>query len=159
MLRSLRKRRELLRCRRGSCRCVRRWGRGGEEPPAGGSYARLHGSGKATVARRPSLPHPIPLSDSTLPQVVLTDPEPMLFHAEVVYRDGVAVGDVRAASYGHTLGGAVGLVMVHAPKAGGGVTAQWVSSGVWEVDIAGKRCPAVASLRPLYDPENKRIRG
>ena len=102
---------------------------------------------------------PSPLSDSTLPQVVLTDPEPMLFHAEVVYRDGVAVGDVRAASYGHTLGGAVGLVMVHAPKAGGGVTAQWVSSGVWEVDIAGKRCPAVASLRPLYDPENKRIRG
>ena len=37
-----------------------------------------------------------------------------MFHAEVVRRDGVPVGYVRAASYGHTLGGAVGLAMVEA---------------------------------------------
>ena len=35
-----------------------------------------------------------------------------MFHGEVVLRDGEVVGDVRAASYGHTLGGAVGLAMV-----------------------------------------------
>ena len=33
----------------------------------------------------------------------------MMYHAEVVWRNGVRVGDIRAASYGHTLGGAVGL--------------------------------------------------
>ncbi len=33
----------------------------------------------------------------------------MMYHAEVVLRDGVIVGDVRAASFGHTLGGSVGL--------------------------------------------------
>ena len=40
-----------------------------------------------------------------LVQVRVLDPEPLLFHAEVVHRDGVPVGYVRAASYGWTLGG------------------------------------------------------
>ena len=34
---------------------------------------------------------------------------PQMFHAEIIRRDGKAVGYVRAASYGHTLGGAVDL--------------------------------------------------
>ncbi len=44
----------------------------------------------------------------------MTDPEPLMFHAEVVRRDGAPAGYVRAASYGHTLGGAVGLAMIEA---------------------------------------------
>ena len=51
-----------------------------------------------------------------LVQVLVTDPEPLLFHAEVVHRDGQPVGYVRSASYGHTLGGAVGLAMVEAGR-------------------------------------------
>ena len=42
----------------------------------------------------------------------MKDPTPLMFHAEVVFRDGVPVGYVRAASYGHTLGGAIGLAMI-----------------------------------------------
>ena len=38
----------------------------------------------------------------------------MLHHAELVLRDGEVVGYVRAASYGWTLGGAVGLAMLDA---------------------------------------------
>ena len=45
-------------------------------------------------------------------QVLLTDPEPLMFHAEIVRRDGREVGYIRAASYGWTLGGAVGLAML-----------------------------------------------
>lgn len=90
-----------------------------------------------------------------LVQVLVKDPEPLLFHAEVVLRDGKEVGYVRAASYGHTLGGAVGLAMVEAERA---VDAAWLSSGRWEVDIAGRRWPAAASLKPLYDPEMKKIK-
>jgi glycine cleavage system aminomethyltransferase T len=74
-----------------------------------------------------------------------------------VHRDGVPVGYIRAASYGHTLGGAVGLAMVADP-AGGPVTASWLDSGEWTVDIAGTSYPARASLKPLYDPTNARIR-
>jgi 4-methylaminobutanoate oxidase (formaldehyde-forming) len=89
-------------------------------------------------------------------QVLVKDPEPMLFHAEVVKRSGRAIGYVRAASYGFTVGGAVGLVMV---EAGEPVTQAYLDAGSWEVEIAGKSYPAVASLKPLYDPENKRIKG
>jgi len=54
---------------------------------------------------------------SRLVQVLLADPEPLLFHAEILLRDGVPVGDVRSGSYGWTLGGAVGLAMVPTPTA------------------------------------------
>jgi 4-methylaminobutanoate oxidase (formaldehyde-forming) len=91
-----------------------------------------------------------------LVQVLVKDPEPLLFHAEIVHRDGKPVGYVRAASYGHTLGGAVGLAMVEAD--GEPVTAAWLDAGRWEVDIAGTKYPAVVSLRPMYDPTMARIK-
>jgi 4-methylaminobutanoate oxidase (formaldehyde-forming) len=96
-----------------------------------------------------------PLS-KRLAQILVKDPEPLLFHAEPVYRDGRAVGYVRAASYGHTLGGAVGLVMIDAQ--GEAIDAEWIARGSWQVEIAGRSYPAIASLGALYDPSNARIR-
>ncbi|MFM7145330.1 MAG: aminomethyltransferase family protein, partial [Actinomycetales bacterium] len=95
-----------------------------------------------------------------LAQVRLLDPDPLMFHGEVVYRDGRMVGYVRAASYGHTLGGAVGLAMIDAGgiESGEPVTAAFIDSGRWEVDVAGVRYPAVASLKPMYDPTAARIK-
>ena len=89
-------------------------------------------------------------------QVLVTDPAPLMFHAEIVKRDGEPLGYIRAASYGHTLGGAVGLAMIEAEVP---IDAAWIAQGRWEVDIAGRSYPAIASLRPLYDPENRRIKG
>ena len=43
-------------------------------------------------------------------------------------------------------------------ETGDPVTADTINSGDWEVDVAGTRYPAVASLRPMYDPESSRIR-
>ena len=94
--------------------------------------------------------------NARLLQVLIKDPEPLMFHGEVVYRDGVALGDVRAASYGHTLGGAVGLAMV---KNETPFKKAWIDEGRWEVDVAGTRYPAVCSLRPMYDPKNERVKG
>lgn len=91
-------------------------------------------------------------------QVRCTNPDVCMFHAEPVYRNGKPVGYVRAASYGHTLGGAVGLACV---SHGDGVTKvdpKYVSSGVWEVDVAGTRYPAIASTAPMYDPKSERVR-
>jgi glycine cleavage system aminomethyltransferase T len=90
-----------------------------------------------------------------LVQMLVTDPAPLMFHAEIVKRDGKPLGYIRAASYGHTLGGAVGLAMIEADAP---IDAAWLESGRWEVEIAGRSCPAVASLRPLYDPGNARIK-
>ena len=93
--------------------------------------------------------------DRRLVQVLLSDPQPTLHHAEPVLRDGVPVGYVRAASYGHTLGGAVGLAMVQAPEA---VDKAWLEGADWQVEVAEKVVPATVSLRPLYDPTNLRIK-
>lgn len=98
-------------------------------------------------------------------QILLLDPEPLMFHGEVVLRDGVPVGYVRAASYGHTLGGAVGLAMIEpgarphpALPAPVPVDQAWLAAGSWEVEVAGQRYPARVSLRPLYDPALERVR-
>ncbi|CAB4939995.1 unannotated protein [freshwater metagenome] len=90
-----------------------------------------------------------------LVQILITDPEPLMFHAEIVRRNGVAVGYIRAASYGHTLGGAVGLAMIEADVP---IDAAWIDSGSWTVEVADRHWPARASLRPMYDPGNERIR-
>lgn len=88
-------------------------------------------------------------------QVFVKDPNAMLYHAEIVKRNGVAVGYVRAGSYGHTLGGAVGLVMV---EAGEPINAAYINDGKWEIEIAGTTYPASVSMKPMYDPENKKIK-
>jgi 4-methylaminobutanoate oxidase (formaldehyde-forming) len=88
-------------------------------------------------------------------QILLKDPEPLLYHAEIVRRNGKAVGYVRAASYGFTVGGAVGLAMI---EAGEPVNAKYFEEGTWEVEIAGKNYPAIASMKPLYDPTNERVK-
>lgn len=91
-----------------------------------------------------------------LAQVLLLDPEPLMFHVEVLRRNGAPAGYVRAASYGHTLGGAVGLAMIE----GGGeeVTQAWLDAGEWTAEVNGALYPARLSLRPLYDPDMQRIK-
>jgi heterotetrameric sarcosine oxidase gamma subunit len=91
-----------------------------------------------------------------LVQVLLTDPEPLMFHAEIVRRDGTEVGYIRAASYGWTLGAAVGLAMVD--SGGPAVDQAWLDGGEWTVQTGDRIVPAQVSLRPLYDPGNERIR-
>ena len=88
--------------------------------------------------------------------MLVGDPEPMLRHAEIIRRNGEMVGDVRAGSYGHTLGGAVGLAMIEGGEEP--VTADYLATGTWEIEIAGEIYPCTCSLRPLYDPEMLRIK-
>jgi heterotetrameric sarcosine oxidase gamma subunit len=91
-----------------------------------------------------------------LVQFLLEDPDPLLFGTEVIYRDGKSVGYLQTGGYGFTLGGAVGIGFVEHE---GGVSVDFVNSGVYEIDIAGERYPAKASLRPMYDPKNERTHG
>jgi heterotetrameric sarcosine oxidase gamma subunit len=90
-----------------------------------------------------------------LVQVLVTDPEPLMFHAEVVRRNAVPAGYIRSASYGFTLGGAVGLAMIDADEP---IDRAYLDSGEWTVQIGTSVYPAVTSLRPMYDPQNKRIK-
>jgi len=90
-----------------------------------------------------------------LVQFALEDPEPLLYHNEPIYRDGRIVGHLTSGNYGHHLGRAIGLGYVHNAD---GVTADFVNGGSYEIEVAGERCAAKASLRPLYDPKAERVR-
>ncbi|MEM1274534.1 MAG: FAD-dependent oxidoreductase [Pseudomonadota bacterium] len=92
--------------------------------------------------------------DRRLVQFRLSDPEPMLFHNEAVLRDGEIVGHLTSGNYGHALGGAVGLGYVPCP----GEDAHAVLSSSFEIEIAGTRVAAQASLKPMYDPKAERVR-
>lgn len=82
-------------------------------------------------------------------QFLLSDPAASLFHDEPIWHNGERVGRVTSALHGHTLGAPVALGTVAAKDAG----------GAWEIEIAGVRVPARASLTPLHDPRNLRIKG
>lgn len=90
-----------------------------------------------------------------LAQILVKDPEPLLYHAEVITRNGKNAGYVRSGSYCYTLGGAAGLFMIEADQV---VDETYVADGTWEINIGGNIYPAQVSLRPLYDPEMNRIK-
>jgi len=71
-------------------------------------------------------------------------------------RDGDPVGYIMSGGYGHTLGASVGVGPVE--NEGETVSVDYINSGAYEIDIAGVRHPAKASLRPMYDPKLKRVR-
>ena len=87
-----------------------------------------------------------------LVQFLLTSPEPLLYHNEPIWRGDGIVGYIRSGMYAHTLGAAAGLGYVATPDG-----APPVLDG-YEIEIAGVRYPASASLRPMFDPANARIK-
>jgi len=89
-----------------------------------------------------------------LVQFRLSDPEPMLYHNEPVLRDGEIVGYLSSGAYGHHLGGAMGLGYVPCK----GESAAEVLASSYEIDVAGTRLRAEASLRPMYDPKSERVK-
>jgi len=87
-------------------------------------------------------------------QFRLTDPEPLLYHNEPILRDGQIVGYLSSGNYGHHLGAAIGLGYVPCK----GETGEELLASSYEIDIAGTRVPAEASLKPLYDPKGARMK-
>ena len=88
-------------------------------------------------------------------QFLLLDPDPLLYHDEPIWADGEMVGRTTSGAYGHTLGGAVALGYVSGDEQ---TIASLVAKAKFEIEVAGRRVPARASLAPLYDPKNLRVR-
>jgi glycine cleavage system aminomethyltransferase T/glycine/D-amino acid oxidase-like deaminating enzyme len=92
---------------------------------------------------------------SRLVQVLLADPQPLLYGNEAIVRDGRVVGYLTSGAYGHHLGAAVGLGYVPCDP---GESAADVLASTYEIEVACERVPARASLTPLYDPNGERLR-
>lgn len=89
-----------------------------------------------------------------LVQFRLSDPEVMVYHNEPLIRDGRIVGHLTSGAYGHHFGAAIGMGYVPCK----GESAADLLASDYEVEIAGRRVKAEASLQPLYDPKSDRVR-
>jgi 4-methylaminobutanoate oxidase (formaldehyde-forming) len=85
----------------------------------------------------------------------LDDPERILYRDEPIWQSGGRVGRIMSGGFGHTIGASVGLGWIETP----GDPAEQVKAGQFEIEIAGERVPATASLAPFYDPKGAKIRG
>jgi glycine cleavage system aminomethyltransferase T/glycine/D-amino acid oxidase-like deaminating enzyme len=90
-----------------------------------------------------------------LASFLLRDAAHMLYRDEPVWQAGRRVGRVTSGGFGHTLGASVGLGWIEAPD---GDAIARLDAGGFEIEIAGERVAAVASLAPFYDPKSTRIR-
>ena len=82
-------------------------------------------------------------------------PDTILLGRETIFRDGERVGYLASGGFGHTLKQAIGMGYLRNP---GGITTDWILSGRYELDVAGSRIPAEVTLKPLYDPDNLRLK-
>jgi 4-methylaminobutanoate oxidase (formaldehyde-forming) len=83
------------------------------------------------------------------------DPSVVLLGRETIYRNGERVGWLTSGGYGYTIERSIGYGYV---RNRAGVTAAYVTSGEYELEVATARVPAEVSLRPFYDPTNERVR-
>ena len=88
-------------------------------------------------------------------QFKLADPEPLTYHNEPIWRNGEIVGYLSSGNYGHHLGAAIGLGYVTCAP---GADAAEILAPDYEIEIAGERFAAEASLRPMYDPKSERVK-
>jgi 4-methylaminobutanoate oxidase (formaldehyde-forming) len=97
--------------------------------------------------------------DAPLPRLLagftVDDPNVVLLGRETIYRDGMRVGWLSSAGWGYTVKKNIGLGYVRDPE---GVDAEYVMSGEYELEVATERVPAKAFLKPLYDPEMKKVK-
>jgi glycine cleavage system aminomethyltransferase T/glycine/D-amino acid oxidase-like deaminating enzyme len=99
--------------------------------------------------RTAGLPH------TRLLRLKCAEPQTMLHGHEVLHRDGVAVGHVRSASFGHTLGVTCGLAICETTVP---ITADWLNAATWTVVSNGVTAGVDVKLTPWFDPRGTRYR-
>lgn len=81
---------------------------------------------------------------------------PYLLRNEPLWKEGALVGYVTSGAWGFRLGGSFGTAAV---RRRGGVSADWLREGGFEVEVAGVRHPIDAQFAGFYDPRGERLRG
>jgi 4-methylaminobutanoate oxidase (formaldehyde-forming) len=81
---------------------------------------------------------------------------PVAWGGELLMRDGMPVGEVTSAAWGHTLGGITALGWLRLPE-----HENWdrmLASGRYALDIAGESVHVAVSLQAFHDPASLRPR-
>jgi glycine cleavage system aminomethyltransferase T/glycine/D-amino acid oxidase-like deaminating enzyme len=90
-----------------------------------------------------------------LVQFMLEDPQPLVYHNEPIWRDGRLAGRVTSGAYGHMTGASLCMGYVKTDQPLGN---EALLDAAYEIEIAGRRYKATASLRPFFDPASARVK-
>lgn len=88
--------------------------------------------------------------------LAMHDSSTLLYHNEPIWLNDVLVGRTTSGMFGHTIGTCLALGYVENNNRV--VDASFLSGGQVEVEVAGVRRVARASLSPFYDPNSERVK-
>ncbi len=80
----------------------------------------------------------------------------VLVGRETILRNGAFAGYLTSAGFGYTTGKPIGMGYV---RHAGGVDASYVMAGTYQLVVANEAVDATVHLKPLYDPENVKVKG
>jgi sarcosine dehydrogenase len=91
------------------------------------------------------------------------DPHIVLLGRETILRDGEPVGYLSSGGWGYTAKTNIGFGYVKRDAAQGGktfdgVSDDWLASGHYSLVVAMDEVPATLQMKPVYDPESKRVK-
>jgi 4-methylaminobutanoate oxidase (formaldehyde-forming) len=90
-------------------------------------------------------------------QFALHDASALLYHNEPIWRNGEIVGRISSGMFGHALGKSLGMGYVEL-GAFAGSDADLIAA-TYEIEVAGVKVLATASLAGFYDPQSVRVKG
>ncbi len=107
--------------------------------------------GKDAVLKQKSagIPH------KRLLQFRLKDTDRLLYKEEPIWVNGKPAGAITSGMYGHRIEASLGMGYVHASEP---ITADWITSQKFEIEIGWDRYEAHAQLGPFYDPKQERVK-
>jgi len=86
---------------------------------------------------------------------LVDDPEIILLGRETIFRNGVRVGWLSSAGFGHTIGKPIGYGYVRNDE---GISDDFLNSGAYELEVATHRIPCHVQTAAFYDPAMTRIK-
>jgi 4-methylaminobutanoate oxidase (formaldehyde-forming) len=93
--------------------------------------------------------------DMRVMQFLLDNPDLMLYHNEPILKNGEIVGHLTSGTYSHTLGSAVGLGYIPCKP---NERYEDILNAEYTIEVEGVIEKCKASLKPMYDPLNEKIR-
>lgn len=87
----------------------------------------------------------------------LKNPDVQVYGHEPIVLNDEYIGYLTSATYGHTLGGGVGLG--YATRKDGSVTKKWLESNTFMLQVGLDMHEVVPSLAPHFDPKSLRVQG
>ena len=82
-----------------------------------------------------------------------------LFGLETIWRNGQVVGYLRRGEFGFSVGSSIGYGYVSSPDENVIINNKYLLDGEYCIECMGIKYKAQIHLKPLFDPENKRIHG